>query len=280
MKNFLLNLLFISSFFVTEQILASKKLENDLDISSSHSSHSQMKESSASQSSSDSSSLLDSDSEYSFSSPQLDSYQNEQYQVRFQIRSDLEVLKINPEKIEFGLSSPVLCAGTGTSIRAMHFSGGHPHMTVVEEKDTTIDANNHIRPHFTKNIWQVSEQEDDIKARGPFGVVYFAHVGSGFPKNAQEALNTYGKILYPGGIFLYKSFVYLKEAFTQGDFFDEFSPQHPTFNILKKHYRKVLRRAGLRHVKIILRDESFFGYSAPLASLMVYAKKPLSTSKR
>lgn len=48
----------------------------------------------------------------------------------------------------------------------------------------------------------------------------------------------------------------------------------------KKHYRNVLRRAGLRHVKIILRDESFFGYSAPLASLMVYAKKPLSTSKR
>lgn len=264
MVNSLIKLLFVFVFLGVSPLLASGSFENDGELS---------KHSSSPHLSSDDASLLDSDSDYDFSPPQLDIYQTEKHQVRYQIRSDLEMFEIESKKIESKLRHPVFCVGTGTSVQAMHFSGKHPHMTIVEENDTTLDTDVRMKPHFWTNAWQISEKKEEIQERGPFGLVYFAHVGAGFPKNPQEALNTYFDILKPGGLFLYKSFVYLKEAFTQEVFFKEASPKYPTFKKFKRHYKKALRRAGLRHTKIMIRDEPLFGYMAPLASLMIYAKK-------
>lgn len=193
-------------------------------------------------------------------------YKHPRYQLRTQIKDDLDLLTNISPSVHDQLANSILCLGTGRLVSRLFYS--HLCPTLVEADDYCVDLRTSLEPDESFNVFDNESLERFNKKGMTFGFVYFSHVGSYFPHD-QMCCYYYSRLVKPGGALLFKSYAFLPAV----DLLKEMS-----FNSMEEahnFYKKILKLWGFKNIQVIQKSEAVnlsdgeaFG-----KSLIIYAER-------
>ncbi|MBX9696743.1 MAG: hypothetical protein K2X53_01525 [Alphaproteobacteria bacterium] len=193
-------------------------------------------------------------------------HRHPRYQVRTQIKNDLDLLTNISQAVQDKLADPLLCLGTGRLVSRLFYS--HLCPTLIEADDYCVDIRTSLKPDESFNVFDNESLFQFHKKGMKFGFIYFSHLGAYFPHD-NVCCYHYSKILKPGGSFLFKSFAFFPEV----DIPTEMS--FKDMGEVSDFYTRMFRNWGFENIQVIEKPEAadLIGEDAYGKSLIIYAEK-------